>query len=347
VPSVLIVSKPLVPPWNDSSKNLARDVARHLSRFRPITFDAPTDGKLRVVARMGTAKADVFHFFFAPNPKSSSVARGLSRLRRRPTVQTVCSRPKDMTRATRWLFADRTVVLSRATEAALLEAGQPAARLRYVAPCVPPLEPLSADARAAARESFELDPDATVIVFPGDLEFGDGAATMIEGFARAPSSDAILVMACRPKTPAAADAETELRARADALGVADRVRFVGETRAIHALLGCADIVALPSTDLYAKMDLPLVLIEAMWMARAVLVVDGSPAAELAEGGAAHLARPGADGVAEGLGALRDPTRRAQLGAAAREAAAARYHPEAMVRAYEAIYDELLSAGGKP
>jgi len=31
-PRVLFVSKPIVPPWNDGSKNLVRDVARHLTR---------------------------------------------------------------------------------------------------------------------------------------------------------------------------------------------------------------------------------------------------------------------------------------------------------------------------
>lgn len=32
---VLFVSKPVEPPWNDSSKNLVRDVAGHLQRNRP------------------------------------------------------------------------------------------------------------------------------------------------------------------------------------------------------------------------------------------------------------------------------------------------------------------------
>jgi phosphatidylinositol alpha-1,6-mannosyltransferase len=32
VPHILFVSKPVAPPWNDSSKNLVRDVASHLSR---------------------------------------------------------------------------------------------------------------------------------------------------------------------------------------------------------------------------------------------------------------------------------------------------------------------------
>ena len=33
-PNVLFVSKPIVPPWHDGSKNLVRDVASHLTRAR-------------------------------------------------------------------------------------------------------------------------------------------------------------------------------------------------------------------------------------------------------------------------------------------------------------------------
>src|SRR5690348_4919222 len=93
VPDVLFVSKPVAPPWNDSNKNLVRDLARGLSRYRARvlvpkgqTFDAPNaiseplyrtasayaPSKLanaRVFARLLTGtRADVWHFFFGPNP---------------------------------------------------------------------------------------------------------------------------------------------------------------------------------------------------------------------------------------------------------------------------------------
>ena len=32
---ILMVSKPVAPPWNDSSKNLVRDVAGHLRGTAP------------------------------------------------------------------------------------------------------------------------------------------------------------------------------------------------------------------------------------------------------------------------------------------------------------------------
>ncbi|HJL15413.1 MAG TPA: glycosyltransferase, partial [Sandaracinaceae bacterium LLY-WYZ-13_1] len=214
-------------------------------------------------------------------------------------------------------------------------------RLALVPPAVPPLEPLDEPTRRQTRQAFDVPTDAPLVVYAGDLELGDGARRSLEAFARL-REDAILVMACRAKTAGAVSAEGRLRERARVLGVHDRLRWVGETPRIHHLVGCADVVPLPATDLYAKMDLPLVLLEAMWMARPVIVAAGTPAAELADGGAA-LAVPDVDALAGALEQLLDEAeRRRALGEAARRAAAERYHPERMVRAYEAIYDEVLA-----
>ncbi|MBZ0121255.1 MAG: hypothetical protein K8H88_29940, partial [Sandaracinaceae bacterium] len=110
---VLVVSKPLAPPWNDGSKNLARDLVAHLSRYEPVGLsDAPdrlrlSNGRLeavyagpgafapsrldqaRVLRRLLLGRGDaLWHFFFAPNPASSRAARTAARLRGKPTVHT-------------------------------------------------------------------------------------------------------------------------------------------------------------------------------------------------------------------------------------------------------------------
>jgi len=185
--------------------------------------------------------------------------------------------------------------------------------------------------------------DEPLLLYPGDLEFSGGAERTLRAFALlAPERRALLVLACRAKTAHARDEEQRLRTLARELGIAERVRFVGETREIHGLLAAADVVALPAENLYAKMDLPLVLIEAMLLGRAVLVSEGTPAAELCEGEAALCApaSPEATAVlADRL--LGDARERAALGARARAAALERYHPAVVASAYEDLYDELL------
>ncbi|MGE0789712.1 MAG: glycosyltransferase family 4 protein [Sandaracinaceae bacterium] len=367
MPRVLFVSKPVVPPWNDSSKNLAFTLASRLTRVdvtvmtdgtdpglpsrvrrRPVyaspgRFSPAGRAQLAVLRELAAGPPmDLWHFFFAPNPRTSTVARSLAAVRRTRAVHTICSRPLAMRSVPRLLFAERNVVLSRATFDAILDAGVPRERVARIAPAVPPLPAPTEDARAAARARFDLSAGAPLVVYPGDLEVGGGATLCVDALAALDRSDAILVVACRAKTDRAREAERALRARAAPLG--ERVRFIGETPHIHALLGAADVVALPSVDLYAKMDLPLVLLEAMWLARPVVVAARSVAAELADGGAAIACGADRDALADAFARLlNDDGARIEQGARARAAAAERFDPDAMARAYESIYQELLGS----
>jgi len=366
---ILMVSKPIAPPWNDSSKNLVRDIAsytlrhhatvmtqrgdepplravtcepvygRRTSRFAPALRD-----NAQVLLRLLTgSRHDIWHFFFAPNPRSSAAGRLAARARRVRTVQTVCSAPRAGVDLPRLLFADLTVVLSRYTEAIALRAGVPPDTLRCIAPAVAPLEPPAESDLRRLRLQFGLAPESPLIVYPGDLEVSQAAERMLRAHVLLQREHgAQLALACRAKTPRAREHEQRLRALAHTLGIESSVRFIGETPQIHGLLAAAEVVALPAEDLYAKMDLPLVLIEAMLLGRAVVVAEGTPAAELCDGDAAVAVPADADAVAHAIsGLLRDPQGRAQLGARARAAALARHHPAVVASAYEALYDELL------
>ena len=201
---VLMVSKPIAPPWNDSSKNLVRDLSTHLTRHRAtIMTQRARDPELprvaaeaiygahagfapalrdnaRALARLLVGPAhELWHFFFAPNPRSSSAAGLAARLRRARTVQTVCSAPRVGVDLERVLFADRTVVLSRHTEQQFLAGGVPRERLARIPPAVAPLEPRTAEQTAELRRQLDLPPDTPLIVYPGDLEFSGAAERML------------------------------------------------------------------------------------------------------------------------------------------------------------------------
>jgi glycosyltransferase involved in cell wall biosynthesis len=363
-----MVSKPVVPPWNDSSKNLVRDLATHFARHRA-TIMTRRDGvaapagvahsavyagagrfspaladNARVLLRLLADRGhDLWHFFFAPNLRSSSVGRACARVRRRPSVQTVCSAPAPGVDVRKLLFADRTVVLSRHSESLVLGAGVARERVRRIAPAVDALPVPDAAQRAAARERLGLAADRALIVYPGDLEYSSAAERVLRAHAaRWQRRGAVLALACRAKTAAASERERALRSLSSQLGVAGDVAWLGETREIHALLGAADVVVLPAETLYAKMDLPLVVIEAMLLERCAVVAAGTPAAELASDGAALAVAPEVDVIAETVSALLDDdARRAMIGRAARAHALERFAPERVAAQYESLYDELL------
>jgi glycosyltransferase involved in cell wall biosynthesis len=366
---VLLISKPLTPPWHDSSKNLVRDLAAHLQRYTPVVlsrrgadltlprarvetiygsaggFSPALRDNTRVLARLLLgAKTQLWHFFFAPNPKTSRAAALAARARRQRSIQTVCSAPAEGVKLDQVLFAERVVVLSEHTRARFLAAGVAAERMALIRPSIVPLMPPTAASVPALRSEFGLPNTGPLIVYAGDLEFGRGADLALEAHADLPSTlGAVLALACRAKTPRARAREQLLRERCRQLGTGASVRFLGEIPRMHALLAAADLVTLPSDTSYAKMDLPLVLIEAMSLERCVLVGEGTPAEELAAGGGAVSVATQREAVSAATRALlEDRSRRDRVGARARQVVLCDYDATRMASDYERIYDQLCA-----
>jgi glycosyltransferase involved in cell wall biosynthesis len=359
---VLLVSKPLAPPWNDGSKNLAHELARGLASLgdRPVHAFVPRGTKEPILGRahvvpsctldrrttlamlttLATERTSgLWHFVSAPTARTARLARAFASLRGRRTVQTLASAPPSEVRLGTVVFADRVIALSRHTRDRALAEGVAPSRLRLVPIAITPPQAPAPAAVEALRRAYGLAPNRVVVTFPGDLEHGRGADTIVEACARMSARARVtLVLACRDKTPASAARRARLTGRA--LGAGLDVRALGEVPAMHALLAASDIVALPTDSLYAKVDHPLVLLEAMHLGRPVLVSEGSAAYELAEDGGAIGAAFEASALAAELDRLAgDSALRARWSERAR-GLAGRRTVRAMALAYESIYSEL-------
>lgn len=134
-----------------------------------------------------------------------------------------------------------------------------------------------------------------------------------------------------------------LEARAAALGLADRVRFLGERADVDRLLPGMDVFVLSSRE----EGIPNALLEAMAAGRACVAtaVGGTPEV-LRDGQTGWLVPPGEPGaLADALEqALTDPGEARRRGAAAGRAAREELSIEAMVRRHEEFYER---AAGRP
>jgi glycosyltransferase involved in cell wall biosynthesis len=291
----------------------------------------------RVLARLlAGPRVDLWHFFFAPNPLTLRAGRVAAALRRVPTVHTIASAPDRLEAVAPLLFADRVVVLSEHTRRRLAAVDVAAT---VIPPCIGDLA-VRPEAVAAARARHELPP--RYVLYPGDLEHSDGAATFVRAAARPAAKGLGHVVAARPKTPAAHAARD--RHAADARRLGADVTWLGEIDDIHAVVAGAAAVALVVDTLHAKMDYPLVLLEALLLGVPVIVSAGSAAEEIAASGGARVVAAGDDeALAEAAAALAgDPE-------AAREAAGrggdwvrATCGPSAVAEAYERVYDAALA-----
>ena len=129
---------------------------------------------------------------------------------------------------------------------------------------------------------------------------------------------------------------------ANELQLNQRVKFLGETRAVPELLARASLFVLPSLS----EGISLTLLEAMATGLPVVAthVGGNP--EVVDDGVTGLLTPSSSpqALAKAIGRLRDETMLAEaMGQAGRTRAEARFDVRAMVARYEALYERRADA----
>lgn len=127
------------------------------------------------------------------------------------------------------------------------------------------------------------------------------------------------------------------------LDVADRVLFTGRRGDVADLLAALDVFVLPSR--FGE-GLPLAVLEAMAAGRAVVATDTEGNREILESGATGELVPPceSENLARVVAALlADPTRRCEMGEAARRAVRERFGAERMAAEAETAYLRVLAA----
>ncbi|MEN6549507.1 MAG: glycosyltransferase family 4 protein [Armatimonadia bacterium] len=133
----------------------------------------------------------------------------------------------------------------------------------------------------------------------------------------------------------------ELQERAEALGCAEAVRWLGFRDDIPQILALCDMMVLPS--FYEPFG--IVIVEAMIAGKAVIVCDSGGPPEIVEDGVTGLVVPTqkvgplADAMVE---LLSDPERLRKMGQAGRQRALDQFDIRHAVRKIEAIYDQIAS-----
>lgn len=362
---LLLVSKPLRPPWNDGSTVLVRALAEGMDpAWRLVYFGDPAaplraNGEVLPAAPMGhapslAAKARVLaallsprrrhlplHLFFTPNRVTSSVVALLRRLQpARPMVQSLMSADGIERWAPLLRPLDAVVVLSETTRARLVAAGLPPGRVRRIYPGVAP-GPLADPAVIAARRR---------LLYAGDLDPAVGRR--LQAIARALDRPELagwsLTIACRPKGEADAAVRGALAAALAATIAAGRVELLGEVADMPALFARASLQLFVADHLRRKVDLPLAVLEGLALGLGLCALAVRPLAEIFE-------RADERGLAVGIAvppdasddALVDAVIAGARGAAAGAWAApaqalvsAEFSREAMVRGYESLHAAL-------
>jgi phosphatidylinositol alpha-1,6-mannosyltransferase len=294
------------------------------------------------------SRASLWHFVFAPNRRTSTIGRWLKNWRGVPVVQTIASPPREFSDVERLLFGNVVVAQSEWTRSRLYGAydSQKTAqskrrRIEVIPPPLGPLRARSPDEHRRIRAELQISQQAPLFVFPGDLETG-GGVSRIEQALEAMSSqlpDAAVVLAYRAKSE-----RTRLVAdRWSRLLAGTPVKLAGEVSDVLALVSGCSAVLFPVDDLWGKVDLPIVLLEAMALGVPVVVLNHGPLRELQ-----GVVRVGDDPKELAAAAIRLQSDRSYRDCVVEQQSSAIdrfYRAQLVARAYEALYLELVDNRG--
>jgi glycosyltransferase involved in cell wall biosynthesis len=227
----------------------------------------------------------------------------------------------------------RYVAVSRDIATQLVERMRwPAEKIEVVYNAVRFDRPPIAD-RAALRARLAGDAGRPIVLTVARLDRQKGHAVLLRAAAEAPAAT-FLFAGDGPEREA-------LAAQAAALGVSDRVRFLGQRSDVPELLEACDVFALPS--LFEGSS--LAVLEAMAAERAVLSSAIGGTDELIADGRDGLLVPPGDAAALAAALRRllaDDALRGELGRHARVRAEHNFTPVAMCGQITRIYEELLA-----
>lgn len=188
-------------------------------------------------------------------------------------------------------------------------------------PLTPPSLGLAVNDRCSTRAALACPENAVVVLQVSRLERWKGQTVLLDSLAAIKDrTDWVCWIAGGPQRTMEQTYFSELHAQANRLGIAERVKFLGQRSDIAQLMRAADIFCQPNTG---PEPFGVVFIEALYSGLPIVSSDFGGAAEIVTQGCGILTRPGdASEVARALTSLLDDAsrRREQSVAAPRRAA---------------------------
>lgn len=368
--TILMVTRPILPPWDEGSKNMAWQIAQRARRHhfhlmtaqsagQPPTSDSViwnyvytdknfvTEQRLRLLWHLvrGSSDIDVYHFLFVPTPTTSRLLSSIVHLQRKRSIQTVPSlhtpdlSPED---ARVLFFADRVVAISDWTADRLQSLGVKNITRINVGVDLGRFKPVPD--RDALRKKFGFPTNVPVALFSGELSRLGSTEILLSVIQRILTENLAVhfVFACPIRLPEDMLARNQAQQTIHRLNLDAAVHFVGQVDDFSGLLNACDMLLFPVSRMTAKIDTPLTVLEAMAVGLPIIITDLPPLNKVlkAEAGIA-LPLGGDEAFAQAVLELADDDNlRHKMGQAGRSVVEAHHDVRVMVKAYEDLYDEL-------
>lgn len=233
---------------------------------------------------------------------------------------------------------DALVAVTDVDRDRMIEAGLPAEKIRVIHNGI--RTPPPPDPEDDVRRELGIESDWPVVGIVATIRPEKALDVLIRASAtlRREFPTAVVLMV-GPETAASSDERPRLEGLIRQLGLTDQVKMLGSRSDIPEFLAAIDVAVLCSSHEAS----PLAVMEYMEAGKPVVATQVGGIPDMIQDGVAGLLVPPNDpeALAEGIGTLlRDPARRAAMGAAGRERRRTEFSIEATARRFEDLYEEL-------
>lgn len=293
---ILLITRPIAPPWDEASKNFAYYLAKTTRGFEfhvltPGQVDSLEENikqeaiyssvhldwiqRLRLFKLAPMIKSfDIAHFMLTPNKLNTWAFKTFLTSKKTKTIQTIATLREDLFADEDFkkiIFADLVITYSDYAKNKLEKIGfanviriYPGIDTQLYSPSPKSLQTL---------QFFDIQTKDFVITYPGEytrLGATDNIVNSLpELFAKIPNAK--FIFACRVKNEKDAHKKNEMIATLKEKGIFDRIVFTDTFSDMPKIYNLSDVVVFPVANMQGKFDVPLAVIEAFACEKPVIV----------------------------------------------------------------------------
>lgn len=305
---ILLVTRPIAPPWDEASKNFAFSLANDLHSNKELQLHMMTNGlvselpeeivqekiythsqddfgfsqKIRLFRFLlfNAHRFDIIHLLFTPTKLNVFFFKLILFLfgakNKTKTIQTVATLREDIfsdQEIKQLMFADLVITYSDYAKNKLSGLGIKNVRRIYPGIDTQLYSPKDKDQKTL--DFFKINTDDFIISYPGEytrLGATDALVAILpELFENIP--DAKFVFACRVKNENDAKKKSEIVKKFEELSILEKIVFTDTFSDMPKLYNISDVVVFPVGNMKGKFDVPLAVIEAFACEKPVIISD--------------------------------------------------------------------------
>lgn len=370
---VLLITRPISPPWDEASKNFAYFIAKNIqnveinlmSKAGETLSELPQntvqhgvyttseiaqfnlEQKLRSLFFQfhSRGKYDINHYFFTPTTLNSFLIKNFLTSKKNKTIQTVATLREDIWTdqdLKKLLYADLIITYSDYAKNKLANLGFK--NVTRIYPGIDLKKFQFQEKDGETLEHFGISPDETVITYPGEYARLGATDNIVDSlpsiFEQIPNAK--FVFANRVKNENDARKKEEVITKLKELGILNKVVFTDTFADMPKVYNMSDIIIFPVADMKGKFDVPLAVIEAMACEKPVVISNLPVLREFATPDNSVIIETGNNSqmISEIVKLSQDKDLCQKIGKVSRKFTEENFDITQVAKKYEKVYEEL-------